>query len=110
MNNEKEDLTGWFNKRIENVKRHMDESDYETHIEYLKCDSIGEQEINPVKKLVFQRNSNPTNETLKMSLEQYYNRGKSITSEYHDLRLEVALYELKEQQPERFDNLINLSF
>ena len=45
-----------------------------------------------------------------MSLEQYYNRGKSITSEYHDLRLEVALYELKEQEPERFDNLSKLSF
>ncbi|MEG4445817.1 hypothetical protein QUB47_27640 [Microcoleus sp. AT9_B5] len=110
MNNEKEYLTAWFNKRIENVKRHMDKSDYEACIQSLRSYSINEQEIDPVRKLVFQRNSNPTNETLKMSLEQYYNRGKTITSEYHDLRLEVALYELKEQEPEKFNNLSNLSF
>ncbi|MEG3840051.1 hypothetical protein [Microcoleus sp. herbarium14] len=88
----------------------MDKSDYEACIQFLKNDSINEQEIEPVRKLIFQRNSNPTDETLKISLEQYYNHGKTITSEYHDLKLEVALYELKEQKPERFDNFGNLSF
>jgi len=109
MNNAKEDLKVWFKERLKNVN-YMDESDYETHIEYLKCDSIGKEEIDPVRKLVFQKNSNPTNETLKISLEGYYNRGKNITSEYHDLRLEVALYELKKQEPQKFDNLCRLSF
>jgi predicted ATPase len=109
MNNAKKDLKIWLKERLKNVNQ-MDKSDYETHIEYLKCDSIGEQEINPVRKLVFQKNSNPTNETLKISLEGYYNRGKNITSEYHNLRLEVALYELKEQEPQKFDNLCRLSF
>lgn len=110
MNNEKEDLKAWFNKRVENVVEHMDQSDYEAYIQSLKNDSIDDPEIEPVRRLVFQKNNNSTDETLKISLEQYYNRGKTITSEYHDLRLEVALYELKEQEPEKFDNLRRLSF
>jgi len=48
MNNAKEDLKVWFKERLKNVN-HMDESDYETHIEYLKCDSIGKEEIDPVQ-------------------------------------------------------------
>lgn len=67
MNNGKEDLTAWFNKRIENVERHMDKSDYEACIQSLKNDSINEQEIEPVRRLVFQRSSNPTDETYPLN-------------------------------------------
>ena len=110
MNNEKQNLKAWFHKRVENADRHIDESDYDACLVSLHHSSINEKEIEPVRKMVFQKNNNPTDETLKISLEGYYNRGKNITSEYHDLRLEVALYELKKQEPQKFDNLCRLSF
>jgi len=108
MNNEKENLKAWFDKRVENADRHMDESDYDACLVSLHHSSINEEEIAPVRKMVFQKNNNPTDEALKMALEGYYNRGKTITSEYHNLRLEVALYELKKENPEKFDNLYRL--
>ena len=109
MDNEKEDLNTWFYERIKEAN-FMDESNYDTNLELLKHYQTHETRMKLVRKMVFQENKNPTDENLKIGLEDYYNQCKKTTSEERNLALTVALYELKKEKPEKFDHFRSLSF
>lgn len=89
----------------------MNKNDYDSCIKDFKETGV---DLDLIRKVIFQKDQNPTEEALKEALKQYYlsdEAGKEslkpyIVSELQDpytTKLSVVLYELKEKNSEKFD-------
>ncbi|MGB7894877.1 MAG: hypothetical protein WCF82_23665 [Microcoleus sp.] len=101
------DQKTWL-KEIVDEAENMDNNFYDSHIKDWKKRGV---DLDLIRKGIFQKHQNPTDEAMNVSLKQYYETSKQeLSKEYvaHyevpiHTKLAVVLYELKEENSEKFD-------